>query len=230
MKTSKSILNIMKREFGRIAERKTLYMLMIILPIVLFFLYALIYKNEIVRELPVAICDNDHSQLSRTLTEFVESTSSMAVVKYVNSVDEIKQAFRRGEIQGAFYIPEDFEKTIKFGKPSTVVIYKNTSNLIIGNLILKDGSAVVKTFSGGVLLKKLRSKGMGVDQAMNIVNPVKLETQSLYNPNYSYESYLVPGLLAVTLQMLIMISSVIVISSEFTHNTFKELINLEMFT
>ncbi len=223
---SKETREIIKREFRRITERKSLYLLMILLPIAVSILYAFIYKGEIVRDLPVAILDRDHSSLSRTVTEFVEASGSMKIAGYVTSVEEIKAGIQSGKFQGAFAIPHNFENDVKSGKNSTIVIYKNTANLIVGNLLMRDGMTIVKTVSAGALIKKLRNKGMLYDQAMAVANPVKIEAQSLYNPNYSYLGYLVPGLLAFTLQLVIMISSVIVISSEFTHETFGELLKI----
>ncbi len=58
---------------------------------------------------------------------------------------------------------------------------------------------------------------------MAVINPISIETASLYNPTYSYENYLMPGLATFTLQMLIMLAAVIVISSEYTHHTFGSL-------
>jgi ABC-2 type transport system permease protein len=150
----------------------------------------------------------------------------MRIVKYAESLDEIKKDFFDGTIHGAFFIQHDLEKEIKEGKNTTVVVYKNTSNLIIGNTILKDASAVLRTVSAGVQLKKLRAKGMNYEKALNIANPIRIETHSLFNPNYSYQKYLAPGLIAFTFQLLIMTASVIVISSEFSHGTFRELMKL----
>lgn len=223
---SKETKNIIKREFVRIRERRTLYLLMIICPIFVSLLYVFIYNNEIVRNLPVAILDDDHSSLSRTLTEFVEGSSSMNVTGYVSSVEELKKGMQSGIYQAGFYVPRNFENDVKSGKNSTIIIFKNTSNLIVGNTIMKDGMTIVKTISAGAIVKKLRNKGMLYDQALNIANPIKVEAQSLYNPNYSYLGYLVPGLLAFTLQLIIMISSVIVMSSEFSHETFPELLEI----
>jgi len=61
-----SIKKIVIREFKRIRERKTLFLLEIIFPLVLFFLFSEIYKEEVIRDLPVAIYDADNSSLSRT--------------------------------------------------------------------------------------------------------------------------------------------------------------------
>ncbi len=199
---------------------------MIVFPIFIYFLYASIYKKEIVREIPVAVFDEDHSELSRKVIELIESSSSMKIVYYPNSLAEIKEEFFNGNIHGAFYLPKDFEYNIKKGKSSTVVVYKNTSNLIIGNVLLKDASTIIKSFSGAVLISKLGKTGVPYNAGMNIANSIKIDSQILYNPNYSYSNYLVPGLLGFTFQMMIMIASVIVISSEFTHNTFPELANI----
>jgi len=222
----KTFRKIALREFRRIEERKTLYLLMIIIPLLIFLFYGFIYNKELLRELPIAVYDADHSPLSQKICEQIEATSSMRIVKYDYSLDKIKKDFFDGTIHGAFFIPRNLEKEIKEGKSTTVVVYKNTSNLIIGNTILKDASAVIRTVSAGAQLKKLRAKGMNYEKAMNIANPVRIETHSLFNPNYSYQNYLAPGLIAFTFQLLIMTASVIVISSEFSHETFKELMKL----
>ena len=59
---------------------------------------------------------------------------------------------------------------------------------------------------------------------MNIINPVKIDTQSLYNPNYSYLDYLVPGLIPAMFQMIIMLSSVLIFNTEYSENTLSDLI------
>ena len=141
----------MRREFRRIIERKTLYLLSIGLPIFLFVLLALIYKNGLVHNLPVAVCDDDHSELSRLIIRSVESTNSMSVVLYAQSMDEIREGMLTGRIQGGFYIPRRFEADVKGGTYSTIIVVKNTFNLMIGNMVLKDAATIIKTVSGGAM-------------------------------------------------------------------------------
>lgn len=226
MNMNNSLKKIIKRELKRIAERKTLYLLSIFIPAFMFSLYAVIYQNELVTELPVAIYDEDNSQLTQKIIEMIEASPSMRIVKYENSINEIKEDFFTGKIQGAFYFPYHLEKDVKKGKSGTVVVYKNTSNLISGNLILKDGSTIIKTLSAGILLKKIQSKGNTYEKSLNIINPIRIETNTLFNPNFGYKTYLVPGLIGFTFQLIIMIVSVLIFSSEFSHNTFHELLEL----
>jgi ABC-2 type transport system permease protein len=222
--SSSPFIRVVQREFRRITERKTLSLLLIGLPIVLFLFLAYTYKNGLVRDLPVAVCDEDHSELSRMIIRSVEATSSMSVVTHVESMDAIREAMLSGKIQAGFHIPRRFEADVKGGKFATVTVVKNTFNLIVGNMVLKDASTILKTISGGAMLKKLMSKGMNKEQAMNVVNPIRLDTQVLYNSNYSYLNYLIPPMLPVILQMIIMVTGALVMSSEFTHGTFTELL------
>ena len=221
-----TLIKVIRREFTRITDRKSLSTLYFIIPVILFALFSLIYMNELIRGVPIAIYDEDHSELSLLLTRYAGSASSMKITTYVNSMDELKSEFRKGNIKGAFYFPKDMEKKVKAGKQANVSLFINASNIIISNYLLNDGTKIIKTVSGGVLLKKLRSAGLMEDQAMDIISPIKIESMVLYNPNYSYANYLVPGLTTFSYLMIIMVASVLLISSEFTHNTFPELLEL----
>lgn len=220
------IYNISLREFRRIMERRTLFLFEIILPVLFFFLFAEIYEKEVVRDLPVAIYDADNSSISRQVTRFVDSSPTLTITKNCNSIHEIKREFQQGNIQGAFVFPKDLEKNLRSGKSSTIVVYKNSTNILIGTYLLKESSTIVGMVSGGALLKKLQSSGLKKEKAMSVVNPIRIQTSSLYNPTYSYESYLMPGVLLFTFQMMIILTAVLLISSEYSQHTFKNLIQL----
>ncbi|MBI5402210.1 MAG: ABC transporter permease [Ignavibacteriae bacterium] len=217
------MIKVIIREFNRIANNKAYYILTIFLPVLLFVFLSVIYLNGVVREIPVAVLDEDRSALSASYIRLIESTGSLKIVKYAASQDEMRKDIIDGNIYGCFCIPNGMETDLKKGKFVTVAVYNNTTNLITGNTILKEATTVTKTFSGGVLLKKLRSKGLMEEQALDIINPVSVETQSMYNSNYNYLNYLIPGLLPATFQMIIMLIAVLVFSSEFSHDTFGEL-------
>lgn len=221
---TKSIGKVIKRELGRITERKTLYLLSIILPFVVSIILFVIFKNAVLRDIPVAIYDEDHSELSLLVTRYIESTPSMKIVKYDNSLNEVKDDFRTDNVVAAFHFPKDMEAVIKDGKQVNVELYMNTMNLINSNTVMKDGSTIIKTVSGGAFLKKLRSKGLMEKQAMELVNPMQVDTKVLFNPNYSYMVYLVPALVTFILHMALFMVSVLLISAEFTEKTFSDLL------
>ena len=220
-----SIITIARREFGRLAKRRTLLLLITVLPIAISFLLAFIYQNEVVVDIPMAVCDLDRSELSRLIVRSMDATRSMKVVMSLNSVDEIREQVRRGTVQGAVYIPSGLEQDIKKGNQGHLVVYKSSFNLIVGNSILKDATTIIKTISAGVLINKFRSAGMMEQQALALANPIRLESNNLFNPNYNYEAYFVPCLITAMFQMLILVTSVLLLSSEYHDGTAQDLWN-----
>jgi len=89
-------IRVMKREWQRIGERKTLYLLSIVLPILLFTFFGYIYYNGVLRDIPVAVFDADNSEMSRLIIRAIESTSAFRIVEYSHSVGDIKEGFQRG--------------------------------------------------------------------------------------------------------------------------------------
>jgi ABC-2 type transport system permease protein len=189
--------------------------------LIIFLCFSIVYQNEIIREIPVAIIDEDKSDLSRTIIQYIESSPSMKIVSYCKTQDEMKEEFLKGEIHGAFYFPADLSNKIKSGKQSNVIMFINASNLLISNSLLNDGTKILKTVNAGILLKKFKSNGMTEKQAMNLVNPIKVESNILYNSNYSYITYLIPGLTTFILMMIVMMGAVPIINHKLTEIEFQ---------
>jgi ABC-2 type transport system permease protein len=213
----------MRREFGRISARPVLWGLLIVAPILLFAILGGIYSGHVVTDIPIAVCDQDHSELSRMIVRMFESTRSLRIIFSANSSAEIEEGIKTGRIQGGFVIPGGTEDDMKTGRSAHVVVYKNTANLIVGNLIYRDAATIIKTVSGGVLLKKLRSKGMGEEQAMGVVAPIRLDVYSLFNPGFNYADFLVATLLPVLLQMILVLAGVLAVNVEYAESTAREL-------
>ncbi|RLD14871.1 hypothetical protein DRI50_04775 [candidate division KSB1 bacterium] len=213
---------VMRREFERIRTRKTLWMLIIVMPALIFGVIAYIYSAGVVKNLPVAVYDQDNSALSRLIVRSLAANRSFEIVCYAQNIEQIKRDFKRGKIQAAIYIPQGTERKIKKGQSAHVVFYKNSSNIIIGNIAFKAAMTTLRTISAGVELRKLQAMGNMPQQALSKILPIEVHTQALYNPAYNYENYLVSGLLPILYQMIVMISAVLVISAEIKERTIQE--------
>lgn len=226
LKYKNSFLRVFFRELNRIGSKRTLYYMLILLPVFLFLFYPYIYTKKVVREIPIVICDYDKSEISRLVIQYFASSPDLSIYKYVNSVKEIEDEFKSGNIYGAILIPTNFEKDIKSNKSTSIIVYNNCTNLITANTILKNGTQIIKTLSAGVILKKLRSSGLIYNNALNLVNSITIETKVLFNPNYNYLDYLAVALIPAMLQMIIMITSALLINSEVYNKTLEELIDV----
>lgn len=128
----KVILNIVRKEFNYIKDSRITIFLYSLFPLIIFLCFSFVYKNEIIREIPVAILDDDKSDLSRTLIQYIESSPSMRIVTYPQTLEEVREQFLKGEINGTFYFPSELSKKIKSGKQTNVVMFIDASNLASG--------------------------------------------------------------------------------------------------
>lgn len=214
---------VFKREMLRLAQQKSTRNLFVVIPVVVFFLLGAIYYKGSIREVPIAVYDNDNSTLSRTYIRFLESSPYLNVTQYLSSKDAIETAFVKNAVQGVFYIPKDFHKDILKNTPVQVKIYTNSTNIVFGNLLYKSAVEVTQALSGAVVVKRIAPLGINPSKIMGTVLPIKVNTRVLGNPQYNYVYYLLPGLATVLLQMILFLAASRAFNTEWKKETYDEL-------
>lgn len=215
--------HIIIREWKRILSLKVFYLVMLVVPVVLFSFYAFIYQKHEAKHLSFAIWDDDNSAVSRELIFLLGQKEALQITRRVYSEAEIKKLIQEGKILGAVHFPANLQKNIYSRHPSNVTLYTNAAALVPAKLVYKAVAEVIITGSTGVILQKLVKTGMKSDQAMAIANPIKLNSYQLYNATYNYQEYLVPGLITVAMQMILIISSMLALNYEWITGTMQEL-------
>lgn len=221
-----AIAHIILREWKRILRLPVFYLVMMVIPGLLFSFYALIYQKKDAKHLAFAIWDEDKSAMSRQLIFLLEQRETLQITRSVGSEAEVKDLIQKGEIMGAVHFPVNMQKDIYSRHPSNVTLYTNAASLVPAKLVYKAVAEVIIMGSSGVVLKKLVKTGMKPDRAMALANPIKLNSYQLYNANYNYQEYLVPGLITVGMQMILIISSMLALNYEWKTNTMQELFAL----
>jgi ABC-2 type transport system permease protein len=214
------------REWKRIFGLKVFYLVMLVVPVLLFSFYALIYQKEEAKHLSVAIWDDDRSPVSRQLIFLLEQRDALNITRRVNSEAEVEILIQQGKIMGAIHFPGNMQTDIYSRHAVNVTLYTNAAYLVPAKMIYKAVAEVVITGGAGVILNKLVKTGMEADQAMALANPVKLNSYQLYNSSYNYQEYLVPGLITVGMQMILIISSMLALNYEWKTETMQELYEL----
>jgi ABC-2 type transport system permease protein len=214
---------VFKREMLRLAQQKSARNLFIIIPIVVFLLLGSIYYKGALREVPIAVYDNDNSTLSRTYIRFLESSPNLNVTHYLSSHDAIENAFVENDVQGIFYIPKDFHKDVLKNRPVQVKIYTNSTNIVFGNLLYRSALQVTQLLSGAVVAKRIAPLGINPSKILGTVMPINVNTRVLGNPQYNYIYYLLPGLSTVLLQMIIFLAASRAFNNEWKEKTYPQL-------
>ena len=221
-----SFIKVADRELGIAATNPSVRNLMLYVPVVIFILLAFIYIQGGLKKIPVAVYDQDHTKLSRTLIEFINSSQSMKVTYYLSSEDQVETFFLNHEEHAIFRIPHGMERDVMKGKNTTIQALTNSSNIIFGNILLREAYTITGTMSAGITIQKLVATGLTQHQAMNLAVPVIVSAKPLFNPIYNYLYYLVPGLMTVLLQMIVFFISTRSINSEYNRGSFGELVKV----
>ncbi len=223
----KILIQIIIRELHRIKKRAAAWVLLLVIPVAVFFYLGAIYEEGAIEKVNIAILDLDHSDLSRKVIQSVEATPKLDIVKLLNSNDNIDEVFvNNPDIKGFYVIPKNFQKNIFLGKQEKLLVYTNSSNIIYGNLIYKEAATFISTMSAGINLNSFKLHGIPHEKALKMVMPIKVVTKPMYNSYYNYLYYLIPGLTTVLLQMIVFFLGARSINSEYANDTYGELLKL----
>ncbi|WP_288243193.1 ABC transporter permease [uncultured Chryseobacterium sp.] len=222
----KEISIIMVREWKRIFSIPNFYVVLLVIPPIIFLFYGFIYQKQFARELPMAVWDEDGSSVSRTLTDMMEQNENIHFTHGVFSNAEIEKLMKEGKIFGAVHFPKNMEADAKKNHQSNITLYTNGAYLVPAKMIYKGAAEIIIKGGLAVVLQKAEKQGMAADKANTLVQPIKLNPTVLYNPEFNYQLYLTPGLVTVGLQMALIVASVLILNLEFKKETIDSLLKI----
>jgi ABC-2 type transport system permease protein len=158
-----------------------------------------------VREVPVAVVDNDNSVMSRQLLRMIDATENIRIAERKLTIEDMRNDFYKGSINGMIVIPKDFEKSLLKGERTAVAVYTDARYFMIYRQVYSGVVQSTAVLSGGIEVKKMMAKGIPAAQAVAFRDPVPIESVPLYNANGGYGSYLVPAVLIMILQQTLLI-------------------------
>lgn len=212
----------LRRELGRLAHQPMYFVLMFLLPMISFVFFAVLFHKGVARDIPVAVLDEDHSTLSRKVTEMIEETPTALVAYGIQSMEEGERLMREGRISAIVQIPAFFEKNILSNSQTHIEAYVSGSNITVNGLLSKDIQTAVTTFAAGIQLQLLMKQGLTQIQAMAQVQPVRFDKHVLFNPYINYGYYLSPSFMPMMMLIFIVMVTVFSIGTELKRATARQ--------
>jgi ABC-2 type transport system permease protein len=174
---------------------------LIIYPIV----YAIAYKNEVVRELKTTIVDLDRTNTSHQLVKMLKGAEQIEINRVATSLDEAKFDFFDGGSGGILVIPQNFEKDVLNGKQTNIAVFADGSYFLIYRQLLSGSVKTVGTFAAGIEIKKLMMEGKTYEQAFQQRDPLQSDIHYWFNSSSGYGSSMMPGIIIIILQQTLLI-------------------------
>ncbi len=211
---------VLHRELKRINSERIYLWLLFILPLFAFFFFTSMFEQGKADNYAVAIYDADNSPLSRQIIRWIEATPEIEFTEQVYSLHEGKKLLEKGEVYGVLKIPKDLENEMYAGTPKKMLFFYANTNLSAGSGVSVAIQKTIKTMSAGINMQKRMAQNKEMyHEALNNIQPIRIDIHALFNPYINYSYYLVTGLLPVMLLMFILSTTIYVVGSELKYKT-----------
>ena len=199
------------------AIRESWYMLSFLswIPLVGFGLIVAIFVSGVPRELPIGVVDKDYSRFSRMQLSAIESSATLHINAYYDSVYEASAALREGSIYAIVIIPEHFEKKIRQGMQPAISIMLNTQFILMSKVLKSAFSSVLLKSAATLDFVQTLAEDQRPEMAKSAVAPIQIQITPFFNTYNNYFLFLVSAMLPAFWSILVMLTMVIGIGEMF---------------
>lgn len=207
-----------------IKKNKKSLLLLLAIPFFYVLIFGLAYQNEVVENIPIAIYDEDQSNLSRIISNAINDSEKYHIVAYANTKEDLQEILKNRQALASLEIPANFSKDVKQGKSPYLMFVTNANNLMFHNAMMSSIGQILQTISIGTGQKILENINLLPDKAMHTMAPFILSVRIINNPSTSYNNFMLAGLGANGLQIALLL----LVAPVFSGCIFKEtqLVNL----
>lgn len=174
----------------------------LISPIIVGFLYSYIYSNEIVTKIPIAVVDQDQSQMTHTITRMLNSSQQVKIDHSATSLLEAENLFNLGKVKGIILLPKDFTRKIQRGEVPSISVYCDASYMLYYKQFLTSVTASIGTYSAQIEVNKLMASGTPQKQAVASRRPIDTVSVPLFNIDSGYATFVMPVVFLIAIQTL----------------------------
>jgi ABC-2 type transport system permease protein len=212
----KTLLFLLEKEFRQVLRNRQMIGLLILAPVIQLLLLPLAADYS-VKNISIAVVDNDHSTFSRKLISKITSSGYFKLTGYVASYHEALSLIEQDKADLAIQIPVNFEK---------VLVRENSEKVHISINAIEG----TKAFLGGAYLSSIISDfnsdiRINWPAAPKVADPPQISVTSSYwyNPFMNYKLYIVPAILVTLVTALAAMQSAFNIVQEKESGTIEQI-------
>lgn len=188
-------------------------------PVMMLLLYGYALSLDVDR-VPTMIYDQDQTAASRELIRAFSGSRFFDVRGFAVSYEGIQRGIDRNEVLMAVVIPRRYSDTIAAGQKAEIQIVIDGSDSNTASIVLGYSETVVRSFSARVRAAAMNRRG-----GESMTAPVDARIRVWYNSSLESKNYVVPGLIAVILQIIAALLTSLTIAREWEMGTMEQLLS-----
>jgi ABC-2 type transport system permease protein len=202
---------VFRKEMLHVRRNKAVAYLAVMMPLMQMTMYGFI--DQTVHDEPTVVVDQDRSVQSREFIDRLRATKTFAIRQITDDPRVARTEIVAGRAGVGIVIPPDFHDDRARGTPAKVLVLIDGSDNIVASGALAAVNGVVSNQNLEVLARDARG-GM----------PLSAQPIILFNPEGRTANFIIPGLVAVILQMIAIMLSAGSIVREREQGTMEQLL------
>ena len=207
------LIPVLRKEAIHISRDRMALFFTVIMPMIQMFMIGFAINTN-VRDIPTVVYDAARTQESRRLLDRFVNSDDFKIVKYVDSEEELNREVIAGRAQVGVKIPPDYSRRLLSGQSASYLVLVDGSDSSVA------GAAV--NVSNSIALRESLERSLSVTSARQTL-PVEARPKVLFNPDSKSANFLIPGMIAVLMQMMTVLMTAITIVRERERGTLDQL-------
>jgi ABC-2 type transport system permease protein len=213
------LLSLIRKEFIQILRDPRTLAITFAMPVLQIFLLGYAATND-VRNVPLAVWDQDRSRASRELLDAYRAADYFHLDFEVGSETELRRLIDSGQARTGLIIPPDYSTRVASGKGAQVALVVDGSDPTIAGTALSAATMIGQTKAQNLVVERAAARGQAAVTQM----PVEVRTQVWYNPDLRSSYYMIPALIGLILMTLTVLLTSTSIVRERERGTIEQLI------
>lgn len=207
------LIPVLRKEAIHIRRDPMALFFTVLLPMVQLFMIGFAINTNI-RKIPTAIYDAAKTQESRRLLERFVNSDDFKMMKSTTSDEELTHEIVAGRARVGIKIPPDYSRRLLAGETANVLVLVDGSDSSVAGEALNVANAIA--------LRESLERALSVSATPQEL-PVEARPKILFNPDSRSANFLIPGMIAVLMQMMTVLLTAIAIVREREKGTLEQL-------
>ncbi|ABQ90856.1 ABC transporter permease [Roseiflexus sp. RS-1] len=214
------ILPIIRKEFIHILRDRRALMIAFLTPVIQMVILGYAATTD-VRNVPLAVLDQDRTRQSRALIDAFVQSGQFTVYRYVMSERDLAAQIDSGQARAGLIIPPDYGRTVTAGRDVGVVFVLDGSDPSVASNALSSARLI-----GVALATRVREETLARRGATTTLMPgvPQVRERVWYNPDMDSAVFMVPGLIGLVLQFQATLLTASAVVRERERGTIEQLI------
>ncbi|UCI05195.1 ABC transporter permease [Mesorhizobium sp. B1-1-8] len=194
-------------EYGRVLGDRSALSLIVLGPILYGVFYPQPYLGQLIRHIPVAVVDDDNSEVSRMIIQALNADEAVEVALRPTTLAGAQIALSRREVFGILSIPAGTEREVFKGSQARLPAYVDSAYFLLYSRTLAGIQEASAAVQADLAARSARPDGSLYQAALARNSPVEILNQPLFNPTGGYASYVVPAAFVLIVQQTLLMGS-----------------------